>query len=451
MEALNTGFYFVTDKIIELQAFFLNFAQNVGYVALTVAVLLAAINFALTGAGMKESVVKIAKALIFYYVVIFAYPNIVSWMTAMTFSLGRDSTYSSMSGYLNTAIGAVNDHALEMKMEDKQGTYGVMALNEYDNFFGGIVNNRTFITGDGRTFSYSTVAPAAAVSSILLIAGECLKYSDMAGTFEFSKVLKGLLCALAIMFTGFFAILEYLMAFMEFMFISSVGIILFPLSLYEGTKFMAEKYITAMIGFFIKLLFCTICIFLMLYGYLSLSKIFVKNSFTGTIQEIVVILFSGLLFFYICKSAPGLAQSLLTGSPSLSAAGAINTVVAGAAAAAGVAGMAGGAVGGIAKGGVAALGGVSKAAGTYEAATSGVSANSGAFHRASVGMKAVGSGVAHSAGDFTKSLIGMPKNDDGTYKTFKQYLGEEYHKGEKTGDRAAFQDRKRNDGKPLKR
>ncbi|GAB6391799.1 MAG: hypothetical protein MdMp014T_1172 [Treponematales bacterium] len=48
-------------------------------------------------------------------------------------------------------------------------------------------------------------------------------------------------------------------------------------------------------------------------------------------------LFTCLLFFYLCKSAPGLAQSLLTGTPSLSAAGAVGAVAGAAGAVAGTA------------------------------------------------------------------------------------------------------------------
>jgi len=449
MEGLNTGFYLVIDKIVELQAFFLNFAQSVAYVVLLIAICIAAFNFALTGTGMKESIIKIAKALIFFYIVIFAYPNIVSWMTSMTFDIGRDSTYSSMSGYFASAQRAMEDHALETKDKDRQGTYGDMAINEYDDIFSGIINNRTFTAANGRTFSYATVAPAALVRSILLVAGECIRFSDRAGMLEFGKVLKGLLCALAIMFSGFFATLEYLMAFMEFMFVSSVGIILFPLSLWDGTKFLAESYIKAMVGFFIKLLFCTICIFLMLYGYLSLAISFVTNPFDGAPEQIVSLLFSGLMYFYICKSAPGMAQALLTGAPSLSATGAISTVAAAGAAVAGAASMGGAAVGAVAKGATAASGAIAQGAGAYNAATQGVDAGSGMFHRASVGMRAVGSEVAHSAGDLTKSLVGMPKNSDGTYKSFAQYYGEKYHAGERDGNQAAAADSKRNEGKPL--
>jgi type IV secretory pathway TrbL component len=124
--------------------------------------------------------------------------------------------------------------------------------------------------------------------------------------------------------TGVFCVLEYLIAFMEFMFVTSVGIILFPFSLWEGTKFLAEKLIGAIIGFFVKLLFSSICIFLMLYSFYTLAHQTSASGFVGRADQILMIFFSSLLVFYLCKSAPGLAQSLFTGTPSLSATGAIS-------------------------------------------------------------------------------------------------------------------------------
>jgi hypothetical protein len=190
--------------------------------------------------GLKENIIKIAKAVVFYSVVMFIYPQIVSWMTSYTFSLARDSTYSSMSGYFNSTAQAIRDHAIQQQLDNKRGTYGDMAVaQEYNNFFKGIINSRSFTTSDGRSFNYSTVAPAAALRSMLLVAGECLNFADKAkipgSPFpDFGAILKGLLCALLVLFVGIFALLEYLMAFIEFMFISSVGIILFPLFLSLG-------------------------------------------------------------------------------------------------------------------------------------------------------------------------------------------------------------------------
>ena len=336
MEVLNDAFYFVSDKLIELQAYFLGVAKQVSYIVLLIAISVAALNHALNGTGLKESFVKISKALIFYIIVVFSYPSIVSWITNYTYVLAYSSTYPSMREFVSTTVKFIRDkESRQMELSNNASywggggigyTYADMVSESDPDVFKDIVLDRNFVSSNRVNLKYTTVAPSAALYSIMLVAGECIKFSDGASWREFSKILKGLFCALIVIFTGIFAVLEYLIAYLEFLFISSVGIIPFPLSLWEGTKFMAEKFIGAMLGFFIKLLFCTICVFLLLWGFMTLAKDFSTYNFIGGADQIVKIAFVSMLFLYICKSAPGLAQSLLTGTPSLSAAGAIGAV-----------------------------------------------------------------------------------------------------------------------------
>jgi type IV secretion system protein TrbL len=233
-----------------------------------------------------------------------------------------------------------------------------------------------------------------------------MRFSDensggiLSGNFSISNIIKGIVCAGMVLFTGIFAVIEYLLAFLEFMLVTSVGIILFPLSLWDGSKFMAEKLIGAIVGFFIKLLFSNICIFLMLWGFISLANTYTSSPFTGTIDEIAMIGFTSFLFFYICKSAPGLAQSLLSGTPSLNAAGAIGAAAGAIGAAKNIGGAAkaagGAAVGGATKGLFAAAGAGASAVGAAKAAKT-LGGNTGS--QAAAAMKSLG----HSAGEAVKS------------------------------------------------
>jgi type IV secretory pathway TrbL component len=327
MDPTNTAFYFITDKMIELQEFFLGFASKLAYAVLLVAVLTAAVNYGLTGTGLKENIIKIGKALAFFSIVIFAYPNIVSWITEMTFSMAREAAFTDRyRNALKSNIDEMKNAAEEQRLNNERGTDSAAALSFYEDTFKKMINKRTFTGGGGKSYSYSTVAPSAALEAVFLIAKSLFQFAEgQSAIFNLPKIIKALICAFFVIVVGIFCVLEYLIAFIEFMFVSSVGIILFPLSLWEGTKFMAEKYVGAMLGFFMKLLFCNICIFLMLYLFITLSNQFTDHRFLAEVEQIIVIAFSSLLIFYICKSAPALAQSLLSGVPSLSAAGAVGT------------------------------------------------------------------------------------------------------------------------------
>jgi hypothetical protein len=475
MQTLNNAYFFVIDKIIDLQTFFWNEAWAIGRIVLLIALISAAVNYAISGAGLKDNLVKIGKALVFFVLIMSVYPRIIGHITHWTFSKAQASTYSSIAKYMEEAKETI---AAATPEGNTRETYAAQItksekLDDPSKYFSSLLTARKY----GK-IEYTVVAPAAAMELILLIAGECLTFSDNASekglVGDIGKVILGLLCAFFVIFAGVLSVLEYLMAFLEYMFITSVGIILFPLSLWEGTKFMAEKLIGAIMGFFIKLLFCNICIFLMLYGFISLANGYTQKPFTGQPDEIVTLIFICLLFFFLSKSAPALAQSLLTGTPSLTASGVIGAAkgaVAGAAAAMGVAKMAGGAAaGGMAKVAFGGAGAIAQAAG----AASGVKIldgsgkqQAGAF-MASLGGSAKNA-VMSSGGDLVRSLLGKgghggggsggagaglnrhsqrqkfldEKNDDGTKKTFKEYLAGRMDAGIDAGQDRMFEKEKK--------
>jgi hypothetical protein len=455
MDTLNNAYFFVVDKIIDLQSFFWKEAWAIGRIVLFIAIISAAVNYAISGAGLKDNMVKIGKALVFFIVIMLLYPRIIGHITYWTFSKAQAGAYSSIARYIEdtkeTIIGNSNPK-----------TYAARIIKEdpgkYFNNLTNLITTRKY-----GSLEYTVVAPAAAMELLLLIAGECLSFSEnQKGINGIGKAIMGMICAFFVIFAGVLAVLEYLMAFLEYMFITSVGIILFPLSLWEGSKFMAEKLIGAIMGFFIKLLFCNICIFLMLYGFLSLVKGYTVQPFTGQPDEIVTLIFISLLYFFLSKSAPALAQSLLTGTPSLSAGGVIGAAkgaVAGAAATLGVAKMAGGAVaGGAAKTLFAGSGALTQAASAASTASK-QNGNGAAAFMSSLGGSAM-EALKSSGGDLARSLLGggghggggaggagaglnrhsdrqnflEKMNADGTKQTFKEHKAARKAKGAEIGN-----------------
>jgi type IV secretory pathway TrbL component len=201
----------------------------------------------------------------------------------------------------------------------------------------------------------------------------------------------------------------------------------------------------------------------MLYGYLSIARAFTENSFTGAVDQILLIVFTSLLYFYICLSAPALPHSLLTGTPNLSAAGAIRTVASAAGAVAGAASIGANIAGAGVRGALAGSGAVTQGAGAASEAAEAVR-NEGGSRRAQIatGMQAFGQSMGGQAGeavkdnadDFMRSLINRggshgtgssgtaPNphdirqqlvNPDGSRKSFKDFYNERYTKGREEG------------------
>jgi len=375
--SINSAFYFVLNKIIYLQNFFIEEAYGICRIVLLIALLSAGLNYALTGTGLKENLIKIMKATVFFLIVIAAYPRIIGWITSYSYNLAYQSVGGSVKKYFDGKIETLNIVVSESSSGKTNYHPLTQQLYRETPNLSRLFSNMTrsyAVTVNKTKLSYTTVAPAAAINVMLLVAYDAFEFADgkkavkafgrtVANVPDFSRILKGLVCGFFLILTGVFALLEYLVCVLEFMLVASVGVILFPLSIWEGSKFLSEKFIGAIVGFFLKLLFCNIAIFLLLYGFISMFHSLEAQRFSGSPDQFAFIIFTCLLFFYICKSAPGIAQSLLTGTPSLSASGAISAVGGAVAAAATTAGIAQKAVGSAAKVGGAVVGGAARTVG----------------------------------------------------------------------------------------
>jgi len=422
---INNSFYFVVDKILGIQDFFINTAYSIARVILLIALLSAGLNYALTGSGLKENLIKILKATLFFFIVTAAYPTIIGWITNYAFSLASGSIGDSVEEYYSKKLVTLNKDIVNFtglvsaghsQLVENAGLYnfGVGAKGTYETIkslkysyltetpelkalFNKLKEKRE-VKIKNTTLAYTTFAPAVVVQLFFMTAEKSFYYADNANKKykvlpEFSVVLKGLISGFFLIFTGIFALVEYLVCFLEFALVASVGIMLLPMSIWEGSKFLSEKFIGAIVGFFMKLLFCNIAIFLLLYGYVSMFNIIGLQEFLGSVDQIIFIVFTCLLFFIICKSAPGIAQSLLTGTPSLTAAGAIGAVAGAAGAVAAGAGFVKSAGANLAGAGGSLVGGAAKTVNTLSEA--------GAAAQAA---KADGGSRMNQAGAFLSSL-----------------------------------------------
>jgi len=424
---VNNAYFFVADKILDLQTFFISQSKGIGRIVFLIAFCSALLNYALTGTGLKENLIKIFKATVFFMIVISFYPRIIGWITSYTYSLAEDSIYPSVREYFyettNKTLDYVDYNSKGRNYVNKTISQVISTSDTHLIFYdkGNLSTKR-----EHKVMNYQTVTPATVLQVLFLTASECFNYAEYSEGFSLSNIgtglanfAKGVFCGFVIIFTGVFALLEYLICFLEFMLVASVGVILFPMSIWEGSKFMTESFIKAILGFFMKLLFCNLAIFLLIYGFVSLLKIISQTGFIGTVDQIVFIIFVCALFFYICKSAPGIAQSLLSGSPSLSASGAISAVTGAVAATRSVVKLAGKVanvgdkVAGVATGGV--IGGVGSLkeanAARHSAMDAVKEAGGNEKQQKSAGRKAFGSSLASDAGDAAKSAgLGLTRS-----------------------------------------
>jgi len=119
-DSINNAFYFVLNKIISIQGFFLDQAYAVGRIVLLIALLSAALNYALTGSGLKENLIKILKATLFFLIITAAYPRIIGWITNYTYDLAYGSVGGSVKKYFDGKIDTMSIVVIEHNpSEDK--------------------------------------------------------------------------------------------------------------------------------------------------------------------------------------------------------------------------------------------------------------------------------------------------------------------------------------------
>jgi type IV secretion system protein TrbL len=150
-----------------------------------------------------------------------------------------------------------------------------------------------------------------------------------------------------------------------FSLVTAIGVIFLPFMLWDGTKFITEKFIGALLVFFLKMLFLTICLLFMYYGFLELTK-----AVHWSAGAVIYFIFSAVFYMMITQNGPKLAVMLLTGTPQMSlmevaqAAGAYGGAVMVGKKAVGT--MAGAAGRGAARGGFAAAGAHTRAKGAAD-------------------------------------------------------------------------------------
>lgn len=180
------------------------------------------------------------------------------------------------------------------------------------------------------------------------------------------KIIFTGLTGLMIMLCFFIIGIQIFITYLEFYIVAVLALILVPFGSFKHTSFLGEKAISAVISFGIKL---------MVLAFVASVAIPLVKAWSipdnPTNSQIFSLLLGSMALTFLAWHAPGMASSLLSGSPSLSAGSAAGFALAGGVATAGI-GMAGSAA---AKGTMsagaqatrAAAGGAGQLAGAYGA------------------------------------------------------------------------------------
>jgi len=408
--------------------YFTQVAWVIARIVMALCLLWTLLRYAMTGEGLKEAIVKLSLAFIIFLVIIYGYPSIISGASQLVDTMATNSVWNN--GFDSAFTDEINNGVMVYhpgtwtadQMQLKRVVVGgeASAVNDISNSDLGESNfvaehnqeehtnsptHLVLYTGDYKINKltdlmsvgteqegyYYSLMPSQMFMILNLAASDAFTYAMGGGLLHPFQLFCGLFMTLAILLTGIIGVLNYFVCFLEYALVTAVGIILLPFMLWDATKTYAEKLIGAMIGFFIKLLICQMCVYFMMWGFLGLVPMSGADGFTGGLNQILAILFTCFLYFTLCTKGPELATSLLTGSPQMNAAGALG-------AAKGALGAAGMFLGAKGLGGIAAKGAMTGGGALYSGGHAAKSAyDSGAGLMG--GLKAFGQAAGTSVKD----------------------------------------------------
>lgn len=372
---LDAPFFNLLEDFASLQTYFMAQALFIAKIVITLNIGFMAIKYAIKGEGFKEPVVKLLTSLILFLIIINSYPLMIRGLNRVIYDWSYGSTYGKVAEMIQKTTDSGETSEFWAKKASDPDAYSDIIKVLVEKTGNGNIAKKYVLDifdrgSDNRPGMF--IRPNAVMRLLMLtfenIWNKVLQCLEPRGGLPFPKDLGGAvilgLTSFFVILGGIFAAIQYFICAIEFTLITSVGCILLPFMLWDGTKFLTEKLVGAIVGQALKLLFITLAFMLTINGFLALMV----REFDGHIDQAIYTIFTVFFYWMLCQHGPALATALLTGTPQLSMAEGLQTAgsMAGAAAAgaAGVKAVASGAV----KTGTQAKSATNKAQGAAKAA-----------------------------------------------------------------------------------
>jgi type IV secretion system protein TrbL len=416
---LDAPFFKFLERFEQIRSYFTGITWDIARVVVILCLGFLFLKHAMTGEGLKENLTKFLLSFVIYSVIIANYPKIITGINDLIYEFSVNSTYLAGGEEVDTLqeyaekVRMKQEEAAAAAMEGRaeaeaaQSPYGTYAYAYMSNLakeketkkesidISGLIEKEIF---DEKT---KYIKPNAMVKLIMMICGEIWSSSPR-NIATIGQTLLDLLCMAAVILCGVFGSAQYFIGALEFSLVTAVGIIFMPFMLWDGTKFITEKFIGALLGFFLKMLFLTMCILFTYYGFLEMTL----RPYSGMMDQIIYFIFSAVFYMMITQNGPKLAVTLLTGTPQMSVMEAAEA--AGAYGGAAILGKkaVGAAAGAAARGGFAARGAHERAKGSADFAKSeGATKKEQAAAYRSSAAASIKEGVAARASTMGRSLL----------------------------------------------
>lgn len=327
---INKFVYGILQSISNFYIYFSQIEKYVAAICFVMAVGMACIKVFIGAAEFKEQIIKILMTVVVYFIMLAAFPFVMTKGLSLAMNLGYGAVFGNPVNY-SSAKNKITDKDYYKWLDEKGGDFFTssevtdsggnvkMALNFniVDPYSGLIDLNKLFgLLGTFINCSFS-LFPALSIfdkgMGLFLI---------IFLVFAFAIVLYTLCFILCL--------INYIMALVDFMALKGFGIIMIPLSLWEGTKSYTQAIIGAFGKIFIKMMVISAFLFLAVmtiintFEELYLNSCLILNSVNLAISGKALLnlalslFFQGPLIAVLCMQSGSIAGFLSGGNPQMS-------------------------------------------------------------------------------------------------------------------------------------
>lgn len=332
MTWINRGVYTLLERIGDFQGYFMSAARWFAAVCFLMALGMAVVKIFLQVCDARQELLKLLFTVVTYFIMIYFFPIAMRHLLSFGMNLGYGAVFS---GGLYEADVSSSSGSLETSQTDfynwlNENTGGIFSTSTTESKNGvktalqfNIVDPNTGYIDLNKTFTY--------ILAFVKIGWKCFpKLTLFNATFTAIGVCCLYTFALIVVIICYFVVLfNYIMCLIDYFALMGYGLLMIPLSLWEGTKSYTQAILGAIGKILIKLIVISSLMFLSIMSVVDLftqvyihSVIIAGVSLAVEIDDLlnmaVTLLFQAPLLAVITMQTEKIANFLSSGNPQLS-------------------------------------------------------------------------------------------------------------------------------------
>lgn len=318
---IDGAFYTILGYIQHAQSFFITQARVVAMLCFVMALGMSAVKMALGATDVGKELTKLFLTVITYFVFMWGFPPAMNKLQGIATELAHRAvlTDAIKIDYSDMVFGSEDEfysYLVEIggDMWTISGDTSVTAVKRELKF--NITNKETGLISLNKMFRLIIITFKAVYASM-----------NVKGVFDAISKLPDaffvLIVALVYLGALVMCCIQYVSGILEYTYLQAVGVLFIPTMLWDGTKYMYEGMVGAIMKITVKIMIVAMAMYIACVANVEILKnMFVLSAgeynISQRIEYYVTIIIMSALIKVLCDAAPTIAGFLTGGSPQLS-------------------------------------------------------------------------------------------------------------------------------------